>query len=90
MRIDPTGIYTSNGQLGRTLPGKTDLVKPKPSPHETKKTDTAAKSFSALLSDAEANQLTKLFGKFDLKELAGSAPIEPDDDRPGQIIDILV
>ena len=90
MRIDPTGIYTSNGQPGRILPGKTDSVKPRPSTQDIKKPETPTKSFASLLSDAETNQLTKLFGKFDLKELAGSAPVEPEDDRPGQIIDILV
>jgi hypothetical protein len=90
MRIDSTGIYTSNGQPGRTLIGKTDSAKSGPSTQTIKKSETPVKSFASLLSDAETNQLTKLFGKFDLKELAGNVPIEPEDDRPGQIIDILV
>ncbi len=90
MRIDPTGIYTSNGQPGRALVGKTDSVKPRPSTQNVKKSETPAQNFASLLSDAETTQLTKLFGKFDLKELASNAPIEPEDDRPGQIIDILV
>ncbi|NLI15362.1 MAG: hypothetical protein GX409_03650 [candidate division Zixibacteria bacterium] len=90
MRIDPAGIYASNGQPARIIPGKIDTAKLKPSTQDIKKSGNAPANFASLLSDAETKQLTKLFGKFDIKELAGNAPIEPNDDRPGQIIDILV
>jgi len=90
MRIDSTGIYTSTGQPGRILPGKTESVKPGSSTQDIKKQETPSKNFASLLSEAETSQLTKLFGKFDANELSNSAPVEPEDDRPGQIIDILV
>jgi hypothetical protein len=90
MRIESTGIYTSNGQPGKIVSGKSDLNTTRPSPKDIKKADVPKQNFASLLSEAETTQLTKLFGKFDLKELAGNVPVEPEDDRPGQIIDILV
>jgi hypothetical protein len=90
MRIESTGIYTRDGQPGKITSGKSDLRKPALSPQDIKKPETPGQSFAALLSDAETNQLTKLFGKFDLKDLAGNTPADPEDNRPGQIIDILV
>jgi hypothetical protein len=90
MRIESTGIYTSTGQPGKIITGKNDLNKSQPSNRNANKAEPAKQSFASLLSEAETSQLTKLFGKFDLKELAGNSPVTPEDDRPGQVIDILV
>jgi hypothetical protein len=90
MRIESTGIYTSNGQIGKVAPNTGNQAKSRPSTTEVKKPADLAKDFSALLSQAETTQLTKLFGKFDLKELSKDASVSPEDDRPGQFIDIVV
>jgi hypothetical protein len=90
MRIESTGIYTSNGQIGKVPPGNNGQIKPRSSADDVQKPGAPTKSFSSLLSQAETTQLTRLFGKFDLKELAKDASATPEDERPGQFIDILV
>ncbi len=90
MRIESSGIYTSNGQIGKVNAGNSPKIKPRQSAEESKKTSSAPQSFSGMLSQAETNQLTKLFGKFDLKELARDSGTSAGDDHPGQFIDILV
>jgi hypothetical protein len=90
MRIESTGIYTRNGQIGKVAPGVGGNVRAKSSPEDVKKADAPIQNFSAILSEAETAQLTKLFGKFDLKEISKDTEVPPEDNRPGQIIDILV
>ena len=92
MRIDSVGIYTSQGQPKGIVSNNVNTTSPKAVPAEpkTKAVQTTKQSFSALLSEAERAQLTKLFGKFDMEALTGQSEPDDKDLRPGRIIDIVV
>lgn len=91
MKIESSPIYNRNGLIPvrkvdndqiRIAGAKKDVRKPAEA--------VKSESFQALLSDAEADQLMRLFGKFDLAALTGSTENSRSETRPGQIIDIVV
>lgn len=97
MRVDSVGIYNNRG----FVQNKANNVVPRKSV-KSEKSQTASKpqkaqklDFSKLaeninqLSSAELNQINKLFGQVDLSALKG-ADNSKVDDRPGQLVDIVV
>lgn len=90
MKVEPSLIYNQNGLIPiRKAIGETVKIATEPTAVGIDKT-TKKENFKSLLSEAEAAQLTSLFGKFDLKILAESNESKPDEMRPGRIIDIVV
>ena len=90
MKIESLGIYSSNGQMRPVSTSPQPQLKAPQNTVSSSKGAPAKHDFAAMLSEAETTQLTKLFGKFDLKALAGEHEQSTEENRPGQIIDILV
>jgi hypothetical protein len=91
MRIDSVGIYTSQGQPGgKIATGSKNTSKTDPAQPQQKAVQFTKQSFPAILSEAESAQLTKLFGKFDMKALAEQSEPDAKDTRPGRFVDIVV
>ncbi len=91
MKIESSPIYNRNGlipvrQSGGDQPGIAAAKKSTGRPTETPKSE----SFQALLSEAEADQLMQLFGKFDIAALTETAANSRSETRPGRLIDITV
>ena len=97
MKINSAGIYNNRGlvpnRANNTAPPKNPEAGSKQAsskPQQAQKID-----FSKLvenmnrLSTAELNQINKLFGQVDLEALTKSGNGKVDD-RPGQLVDIVV